>query len=658
MVSSSSESVPATGTVQSVQSKYRPDIDGLRAVAVLAVVAFHAAPSRVAGGFVGVDVFFVVSGFLIFGIIYDALRQERFSLLEFYIRRVRRIFPALVLVLGVTLAAGWFALLPDEYEQLGSHVAGGAGFVSNFVLWKESGYFDRIAETKPLLHLWSLGIEEQFYLAFPLLVWLAWRRLNLFIAVVVLGSLSFAWNIQTHGVDVVAGFYSPLTRAWELMLGAALAYHVRQPEGMNGGPGHVRAILGLALILAAALGLRGSHGYPGWWALLPTAGTVLLVSAGPAAWVNRSLLSHRLLVWVGLISFPLYLWHWVLLAFARIFVGTTPPRSIRAAAVVVSIGLAWLTYRFVERPLRFGRYGALKALALVAAMGVVGASGYLTFRLHGIPARSVEARSGFDGDIGSDVFFATLQRLYKPCEPAAIRDRALPFKGVPRCFQSKPGTTQDVAIVGDSHAEHLFPGVAAVLPGKNVVYLIEDSMPYVRNDPFRRLFDYVLGNADIHAVILSAYWVPRMGDLPKTLSAAEEMKITVRQLLEAGKDVYIISDAPRFSFDPRKCKYSNVLSPDFQCSESSEATRRENATFGAVLDAIRADSPQVRITLAEPHFCAGETCSMVRGSTLLYRDFHHLNVEGSTYLAEQIVREHPELAREVRGQPRDSRSGH
>src|SRR5260370_40148903 len=156
--------------------KYRPDIDGLRAVAVLLVVGFHAFPDWVKGGFIGVDIFFVISGFLISTIIFENLERNSFSFIAFYSRRIRRIFPALLVVLIAAFAIGRFTLLPDEYRQLGKHIAGGAGFVANFVLWNESGYFDRAAETKPLPHLWSLGIEEQFYIVFPLLLWLAWQR--------------------------------------------------------------------------------------------------------------------------------------------------------------------------------------------------------------------------------------------------------------------------------------------------------------------------------------------------------------------------------------------------------------------------------------------------------------------------------------------------
>ena len=201
--------------------KYRPDIDGLRALAVLSVVGFHAFPKSIKGGFIGVDVFFVISGYLISAIIFENLKNKSFSFSEFYARRVRRIFPALALVLIACHVFGWFVLLSDEYKQLGRHIAAGSGFVSNMVLWSEAGYFDNSADTKPLLHLWSLGIEEQFYLAWPMLLWLAWKsRINLLGVTVVILLASFYLNVAEVKKDVIGAFYSPITRFWELLVGS------------------------------------------------------------------------------------------------------------------------------------------------------------------------------------------------------------------------------------------------------------------------------------------------------------------------------------------------------------------------------------------------------------------------------------------------------
>ncbi len=206
---------------------YRRDIDGLRAIAILSVLCFHVFPDLFPGGFIGVDVFFVISGFLISGIIIGNLEKGSFSLVGFYSRRIRRIFPALAVVLVACWAFGWFVLLTDEYKQLGKHIAGGAGFISNILFWRESGYFDSAADRKPLLHLWSLGIEEQFYIIWPLLMSLAFRRkLKLVSMMLLLAVISFLVNIGGIRGNAAGLFYSPVTRFWELLIGCILAYQV------------------------------------------------------------------------------------------------------------------------------------------------------------------------------------------------------------------------------------------------------------------------------------------------------------------------------------------------------------------------------------------------------------------------------------------------
>src|SRR4051812_23262661 len=260
---------------------YRPDVDGLRAVAVLAVLAYHAFPSVLPGGFAGVDVFFVISGYLITGIIVDDLARERFTYANFYWRRIRRIFPALILVLVTCLALGWLVLLPDEYAQLGKHVAAGAGFVSNIALWREAGYFDSAAELKPLLHLWSLGVEEQYYLVWPLLL-LLFRRHALWM-IAGIGAASFVLNIWMVGTHPTAAFYLPFTRFWELLIGSFLAFSVRRKNSFE----NPKAFAGLILIAAGMVLLHPGPSLPGWWGPPPGFGAGLAGWAGPRAWGGR-----------------------------------------------------------------------------------------------------------------------------------------------------------------------------------------------------------------------------------------------------------------------------------------------------------------------------------------------------------------------------------
>ncbi len=392
--------------------KYRRDIDGLRAVAVLAVVAFHAFPNWVKGGFIGVDVFFVISGYLISTIIFESLDKGTFSFSEFYARRIKRIFPALIIVLVACFVFGWFALLADEYKQLGKHIAAGAGFISNIGFWNEAGYFDNAADTKPLLHLWSLGIEEQFYIVWPFLLWVSWKRkFNLLATTVIFAVTSLVLNLKGIKQDAAATFYSPQTRFWELLSGSLLAWvtlykkdafanimskvdgflfrivYSEKQEGDGKTLANVLSFVGLLLLLYGFWRINKEFSFPGKWALLPVLGAILIITAGSKAWVNRTILSNKVAVWFGLISFPLYLWHWPLLSFARIVEGEVPSRNIRIAALILSVLLAWLTYKLVERPLRFGNYSKIKVTVLVVVMTIVGYVGYNTYERDGLSFR-------------------------------------------------------------------------------------------------------------------------------------------------------------------------------------------------------------------------------------------------------------------------------
>ncbi len=390
--------------------EYRRDIDGLRAVAVLAVVIFHAFPQILPGGFVGVDVFFVISGYLISAILLSDLQRGRFTYREFYARRMRRIFPALALVLAACLVFGWLVLLDAEYTQLGGHAAAGAGFIANLALWRESSYFDTAAELKPLLHLWSLGIEEQFYFVWPFALALAWRRrwTGAVLAAVTLSSFALGWWWSRR--FPVGAFYLPVPRFWELALGGLLAWHskaygreppsdtrsiekcagwrARFPVAMN-----LLSVAGLLLLLLSMTCFDKTTRFPGVRAMVPTLGTVLVILAGERAWPNRMILSQPWMVFIGLISYPLYLWHWPLLVFGRVLWSEIPPVAVRMMLVLLSVVLASATYACLEKPVRRmaeshnpRRASLLVALASFMAFigfsGVAVEKGYIPVRLH------------------------------------------------------------------------------------------------------------------------------------------------------------------------------------------------------------------------------------------------------------------------------------
>jgi len=471
---------------------YRPDIDGLRAVAVGVVIVYHAFPQLLPGGFTGVDVFFVISGYLISGIILSALAANRFSYSHFYARRIRRIFPALAMVLGAVAAIGWFTLYADDYARLGRHIAGGAGFVSNFVLWRESSYFDTAVELKPLLHLWSLGIEEQFYLVWPLMLVTSSRwRLGPLTLTAVVGAISFLASIWQVRIDPTPAFFSPWARFWELLAGATLAcveidreLKLRLEQALSPQRRNALATAGAAMIAAGVILIDGTRVFPGLWVLLPVVGTFLLLVAGPHAWLNRRVLSLRPIVWIGLISYALYLWHWPLLSFARIIGGEPPSAALRLALIAVSVGLASMTYLLVEWPVRFGSRSRNIVPALATAMLTLFVLGLTTNTAAGFIERPIN-RSDAAGlvDYYARMHRTGIARTYRrECDFMDWVTEATRDAIDPSC--TTPGRAFTVLLWGDSYAQALSQGIREQLPTGGSLAQVTTSACSVAIDNF------------------------------------------------------------------------------------------------------------------------------------------------------------------------------
>ncbi|CAH0209089.1 O-acetyltransferase OatA [Pseudomonas brassicacearum] len=627
--------------------RYRPDIDGLRAIAVMAVVLYHAFPTFIPGGFIGVDVFFVISGYLITGIILNSAKKGRLSILDFYSRRVRRLFPALILVLFCCMGFGWFFLFDPEYKQLGKHVASGIGFVANLNLWSESGYFDSAAEIKPLLHLWSLGVEEQFYLIWPVVIWVGWIfRKSSLVIISALISASFAYSVIEVDSDPAGAFYSPFTRFWELASGGLLVYGNAYFKRSNTARAiplwaiETSSVGALILLMCGFIFVDKNKTFPGLWAILPVAISLLLIGPAEGSWLNRKILSSKLFVSVGLLSFPLYLWHWPLLSFATLTGGELPDATYRGGAIAVAVMLAWITYKYIETPIRQSERRGM--VGILASLGLI--VGALGFYVYTGGATQLRAGKEIAGEIGHEQFFNYLTDNYHVCSEPSIRSGALIYERHVRCMQSKTDSKVDVAIIGDSHAEHLFNGLAKALPNLNVAYYIKASPPFVSNIEFKEIYDFLTRDNAPKKIIITMHWIKRLNQIPVGSTVEDELFASVERLLASGKDVYLFDDVPRFPFDPKKCiTKARILKNE--CSIPLANANKEFDTYRKQLLNVAQREPRVKYVAISQYVCRNGQCGMTRNGQLLYRDKNHLNITGSNLIGTSIVRDNPDLLR-------------
>jgi peptidoglycan/LPS O-acetylase OafA/YrhL len=639
--------------VNELHPKYRPDIDGLRAVAVLLVVIYHAFPGRIPGGFIGVDIFFVISGFLISSIIFTNLERGSFSIADFYNRRIRRIFPALLIVMGCSLAFGWATLFADEYTQLARHVAGGAAFVSNFLLYHESGYFDNTSLTKPMLHLWSLAIEEQFYIFWPLLLAFVWKRKWSFLRITaVIAVLSFAANIYLIQKNLVAAFYWPISRFWELMIGGLLAYTALHKPALIRRGKNLQSTTGFILLVAGAVLINDNEAFPGWWALVPTIASFFIISAGSEGWFNKYILSNRIFVWFGLISYPLYLWHWPLLSFIRIIEGSHGGRIIRVAAVVTAIALAWLTYRFVEKPIR--RKGSYRtALALATAMVLMATAAICIVRFHGFEGRAAIRDSTFSP--------AVAEQFSGPIWQYTSDDsclRRFPLKGS-QDFEwwfcmlegNQPPT---FILLGNSYANELYPGLVSRPELAKQVFLSigdcdpgEDSHEVGKNNPCygggaatqeKFIDNIVIENPTIRYAIIDGLISSDTAIYYPDTAYIHRLQERIDFLESHGVQVIVFYPHLMVDLDLREC-FGRALFPAKQnCTLSLNPREDVNAQFKPLVDSIHASNPKVLFFDQNDLFCNDRNCSLIQDGLPLYRDeYHHISEFGSIRIAENFV---------------------
>lgn len=624
-----------------VNPLYRPDVDGLRAIAILSVIAYHAFPNSFPGGFIGVDIFFVISGYLISSIIVQNLHQQSFSFTWFYYRRVNRILPPLLLVLACTLIVGWPFLMNDEYLELGKHVSAGAVFSSNFVLWGEAGYFDRAAESKPLLHLWSLAIEEQFYIVWPLVLWLLFKcKRSPLVATGLLLLASFLFNIYSIQADPTGAFYSPLTRFWELLAGCLLAIHEQNQRNAPGktcsngdqasprlkeasaGAGALLLLLGFALI-------NESRQFPGIWAALPVLGSALIILAGPNTRFNRAFLSIKVMVLVGTISFPLYLWHWPILAGARILEGQQPGSVQRAIAILLTFALAMLTKRWIENPVRQQHNRPATALLLLALLAFVGLAGFLP--------RSAVYQSYWERSPAA--------ALKQSAQASPLRDQCH-FPQTADFATRQPCSYFDrspprVAVFGNSHAVELAHALGSTLAQRGISitqytmsgcrHLYRSSKPNDICDQWHaHALAQIAQNKTIDTVVIS-FRNERHAEQPEDAQSLGRMVDTLR---EHGKKVIFVLQAPMLKKDIEH--YIRTASDSEDIPSRDLADWHKLYRHGYRL----ADTLKEKVTLLDPteHFCRDAACYAVIDRQSLFFDNDHMSLAGARIISEEISR--------------------
>ncbi|AUT52009.1 acyltransferase family protein [Paraburkholderia caribensis] len=661
---------------------YRPDIDGLRAIAVVSVVIFHAFPATLAGGFAGVDIFFAISGYLISQHIIETLDQGRFSIVDFYARRIKRIYPALMIVLVATLAAGFVLMTSGELERLAREALASVAFVANVYFYLTRDYFSQEASASALLHLWSLGVEEQYYIIWPVALFLLWRYTSRRMATCVIVAailLSLASSVYLSSSHAIAAFYLPVVRFWELLFGSMLAwaeFHARKRNASQSGSevSTLResvAFAGLALIVASFVLLDPKSVFPGWRAALPAGGATLVMAAGPGAWLNRRVLSLRPFVYLGLISYPLYLWHWPVLVFVRLLSGGTPSITMLFAALVVAVALSSITFSFIEAPARFSfysrRYPVRVASVLFAMMMGVGLSSYAISRHDGLPERFPDASFGAQQERW--VFTDTCKKDFPNSE---------------FCVMPAPNGRPQVALLGDSHANHYYEGLKPALSVRGTglfavgagncppFYGVDISLGgHVKHCSalFDGVLDYIVKSHDIQWVVLSSYAISSIaggldygkGDFIRLMAVDGKrvtpttsqwkggnnldvylaaLELTLDRLTAAGKYVIFVLDTPELDFDPNACVRRPVqISLRSPCAVPRAKVEQRLTGAQTRIVALLDKYPDVKVFNPLPLLCDAKNCYARRSGEFLYADRDHLSPDGSRYLSGRIIQD-------------------
>jgi peptidoglycan/LPS O-acetylase OafA/YrhL len=633
-------------------NSYRPDVDGLRAIAVLAVIAFHALPSAVTGGFVGVDVFFVISGFLISGLIAKEMENGSFTFRGFYTRRIKRIFPAYIVVALTTLIVSSLLLIPNDYIFYTTSLAASWAFVSNvFFSMLSWGYFGQRTEEFPLLHTWSLSVEEQFYFVFPILLLLLYRymRGRIVPALLLLGMLFLAYSEWRTGQ--IKSYFLITSRAHELIIGA-LVYFLSQrlPVGSRS-VSNLLALTGAVLVLGSFALLSPGVPFPGINSLYPCLGTALLIYSGRTRHSLTPLLESRLMVWIGLISYPLYLWHWPIFSFLR-YRKVELTSGVIVAAVALAFLLAWLTWRMIETPIRRNRaIGFNKAftqiyLAPAIFFGAVGAWSYFT---EGAPQR-------FPDEIRQLIASYSFERdLTRSCSirPEDYRKIDTDYLQKNCAFGDLSQQQPQVLLLGDSHAHHFKPFVEELSKnaGLKAVYHVQGGCfpiyldgvgPQPASLPGPAPHSCQRRNADLleiagrfKYVVLAGFWSSEMD-----ANLERRMLVTVEKIVAAGAVPVIFKDNPSYEPDLSRCilyRKRGWISQEANCNIPYDAVLRTQTGPDQMIEHVKARFPKTLVIDPKRVMCNNQECATFIANTALYKDGNHLNAKAAQLLADRYI---------------------
>lgn len=676
---------------------YRTDIDGLRAVSIFAVLIFHFFPNLAKGGFIGVDIFFVISGYLITNIILSELGSGSFSFVSFFVRRIRRIFPALIFVLAIVALAGYYLMFDNELKLLAKHLVANSFFSINIVLYKELGYFDISSHLKPLLHLWSLAVEEQFYFFYPIILVLATRKnINIISLLCFVITISFFLNIKLLKYPNMS-FYMPFTRAWELLMGGMLVYIIdysntlrfkkfesrlnfacnkilfSKPVNDTNLFKNIISFLGIGVIGWFVVSFSKISNFPGRNALFPVLGAMCIIWAGPQAWINKKVLSSRIFVLGGKISYPLYLWHWPLLSFFTIVSNGKITNLTKILLIFISIILALATYFLLEKPIK--KLKSIKNIAVICILLnlVIMALGVYIYR-NGIQNRMINNLS-IKQELNPED--ASLYANLIPCSKIG----SLSAKLAGYCYSKS--NTPEFAIVGDSHAiatgygvinthnlNAIFVSYSGAIPLYNYVsytkILYEKSNRVQTFREMVKVIDTLAQMDSIKYIVLNSRgpiylegngfgvelqddnlknWILEQSD--GTMIASDNYDIFIKEYSSIiqrvhhfGKKVVFAIDIPELGVDPNECLFRfGVLGQENnanKCIVKKEVYDKRNYQYRKMVDELKQKFPYMIVFDPVDLFCDEEKCYGVKGNKLLYNDDDHLNVVGAGMLAKKL----------------------